>query len=411
MRLSKLYPIIWKEIKDMLRDYRTLVVIAVMPIIMMPLMSLASIYVPGLQMVVVCLVDEDNSMTTLGGQRLGSINLTTTLVHALESNGYIVQQNKCGGYDIRVLIRPGFTRNLTNLKVRAVVEIERVLGVERAVDAENLIRAVVGWFSTVVSQARIEYLASKAGIEVNPAAVRDPVGTESRVVGPGGAPVQPGEDIRVWLARVMAFGLLFVTTPSIGYITDSVVGEKERRTLEALLVTPTGPRALIVGKAFATSIVGLAVSVGDAMGVLLFFGLPSLVRGVNILYYLTPAMLVTHVMAVYLSVLASLALILPVLVRVGSYRASQAVSLVVMSVASVIFFASLYADITKLPQPASSALLLLPYTAAVAMLKSVVMGDIASTIIYALLALGISVGLIVLSALIFDEEKAVYSKT
>ncbi len=409
--MSKLYPIIWKEIKDMLRDYRTLVVIAVMPVIMMPLMSLASVYVPGLQIVTVCVIDEDNSLTTLGGQRVGSVNLTTAIVRALENNGFIVQEDSCGGYDIRVLIRSGFTQNLTDLTVRAVVEVERVIGVQRAVDAENIIRSVVSWFSAVVSQARIEYLASKAGIEVNPAAVRDPVGTEARVVGPGGAPVQPGEDIRVWLARVMAFGLLFVTTPSIGYITDSVVGEKERRTLEALLVTSVGPRALIVGKAFAASIVGLVVSIGDVMGVLLFFGLPSLVRGVNILSYLTPAMLLAHVVAVYISVLASLALILPVLVRVGSYRASQAVSLVVMSAASIIFFASLYADITKLPQPASSALLLLPYTAAVAMLKSVVMGDLVSSVMYALTALGVSAGLIGLSALIFDEEKAVYSKT
>lgn len=409
--MSRLYPIIWKEIKDMLRDYRTLVVIAVMPVIMMPLMSLASVYVPGLQLVTVCVVDEDNSLTVLGGQRIGSVNLTTAIVQALENNGFLVQEGGCGGYDIRVIIGPGFTQNLTNLTVRGVVVVERIIGVQRAVDAENVIRSVIGWFSAVVSQARIEYLASVAGVKVDPAAVRDPVGTEARVVGPGGAPVQPGEDIRVWLARVMAFGLIFVTTPSIGYITDSVVGEKERRTLEALLVTPVGPKALIVGKAFAASIVGLTVSIGDVMGVLLFFGLPSLVKGVNILSYLTPSMLVAHVIAVYISVLASLALILPVLVRVGSYRASQAVSLAVMSIASVIFFASLYADVTKLPQPASSALLLLPYTAAVAMLKSVVMGDLASSVMYALSALGVSGGLIGLSALIFDEEKAVYSKT
>ncbi len=418
--MSKLYPIIWKELRDMIRDVRTLVLIASLPLIVMPLMSISSIYMQQLQVSTVLIVDEDHSYAYI--PFLGNIStkdIIMNISYLLRINGFqskiiekgVITAHKEYEYDLLVIIPKGFINNLTSFTLKAYVVIKKVVGSPRADIAESIINYVLGDFSRKVSRAKVKYLATLAKIKITPESVLEPLGIITTIVKPTGTPASPGEEFKIRLARLMAFSLIFVTTPSIAYINDSIVGEKERKTIEALLATPIPRYSLILGKVFTASIVGLIAGLSDALSLILFFVIPSILYGFNILSYLTPNLIAIHVVAVYLSIFTSLAIITPIIIRSGSYRASHVASLTVVSLASIVFFMALYVDIDKLILVARYALYAIPYTHAVLMIKNAVLGTITDVLIHALIITIISLALLLLAIKLFSDERIIYSKT
>ncbi|RLG87694.1 MAG: hypothetical protein DRO18_02835 [Thermoprotei archaeon] len=415
--MNKVYPVIWKELRDMLRDIRTLTLIASLPLIIMPLMGLSTVYMQQLQVSNVVVVDEDLSSINMPGLgNISSHDLVTKLRELLILNGFNVTIYNGSlpdsvTYDLVVKIPKGFMHNISTFTLKAYIVITKVLGSPKADFAETVVNYALSDFSKLITKAKIKYLSTLANVSVNVDVVLEPISIISTVVKPTGAPATPEEEFRVNLARLMAFSLIFVTTPSIAYINDSIVGEKERKTIEALLATPIPRYSIIVGKVFTASIIGLIAGLSDAISLLLFFTLPSLVYGVNVFAYMTPELIAVHVIAVYLSIFTSLAIITPIIIRSGSYRASHVASLTVMSLASIVFFMALYTDIDKLVESIRYLLYLIPYTHAVLMIKNVVLGYIANTITHGLIIALISLSLIALAIKLFSDERIIYSKT
>ena len=404
----------------MIRDVRTLLVIASLPLIIMPFMSLSSLYLQQIQVSNVIIIDKDCSNSSLPGfGTISSSYVVHLMAEKLRENKFNVYLVTCSNesvplpkkYDLVVTIPKGFVSNLTSLTNASIIKVNKVIGSSRADVAVNIINNVLADIASNVSKGKIRLLARLAHVKVVADVVLYPIRMVMGMVTPSGAPATYAEELRTRLARIMAFSLLFVTTPSIAYITDSIVGEKERRTIEALLATPVPRYALVIGKVFTASVIGLIAGLSDALGLLIFFILPSIVYGMNVISYLTPSLIVTHVAAVYLSVFTSLAIIVPIIIRSGSYRASYAASLTVISLASVVFFISLFVNISSLPTPIRELLYVVPYTHAVIMIKQVVFGNLVRVLTHALVIVGESVALIGLAIKLFNDEKIIYSKT
>lgn len=410
MRRS-LYPVVWKELRDMARDIKTLVAISLLPLLMMPLMGVTSIYVQTLQQGVAVVINEDPGTLTIGNATFSTDDLANSIVAALKSKGFKVLNHSVKSYDIMIIIPKGFRANLSSLTRVALIRIVKSVGSAKSNEGENAVQSVLGSFARKVAEAKVRYLGTLAGKPVTPDSVLNPIVYTTVLVGPSGTAVSVEESFRVMLGRILAFSLVFVTTPSIAYITDSVVGEKERKTFEALLATPVPRWSLVIGKTLSASVIGLITGLADAVGLLLFFALPSMTYGVNLFSLLTPGLMAAHVSAVYLSVLASLALILPIVIRSGSYRVAQAFSLAIISIASVVFFISLYADINALTPPLKYALYVIPYSHAVGMIKQSVLGEVGQAAIHALVIIAEIGVLLALAVKLFSEEKIIYSKT
>ncbi len=410
MRRS-LYPVVWKELRDMARDIKTLVAISLLPLLMMPLMGITSIYVQTLQQGVAVVINEDPGTLTIGNATFSTNDLANSIVAALKSKGFRVLNHSVKSYDIMIIIPKGFRANLSSLTRVALIRIVKSVGSAKSNEGENTVQSVLGSFARKVAEAKVKYLGTLAKKPVTPDSVLNPIVYTTVLVGPSGTTVSVEESFRVMLGRILAFSLVFVTTPSIAYITDSVVGEKERKTFEALLATPVPRWSLVIGKTLSASVIGLITGLADAVGLLLFFALPSMTYGVNLFSLLTPGLMIAHVSAVYLSVLASLALILPIVIRSGSYRVAQAFSLAIISVASVVFFISLYADINALTAPLRYTLYVIPYSHAVGMIKRSVLGEVNQAAIHALVIIAEIGVLLALAVKLFSEEKIIYSKT
>ena len=319
--MGKLYPVMWKELKSMIRDVRTLLVISMLPLIIMPLMGLSSLYLQQYQQGIVVAIDEDRSWAIIGRYNISSSELLTRIVNALKENNFVVRVLKTSEearglyYDLEVIIPSGFVKNASSFTEVAYVKIIKTVGSVKAYDADRIVQNELAFYSRYISQAKTYYLANLSDITVSADSILNPIKVVIGVVGPGGVAASPAEEFRSYLARIMAFSLIFVTTPSIAYITDSIIGEKERRTFEAVLATPLPRHSLLLGKVLSTSLVGLVASVSDAIGLILFFVLPSLAYGVNVLTYLTPDLVAIHIIGVYVSILASLALVLPAMIE------------------------------------------------------------------------------------------------
>jgi len=408
---GSLYPVVWKELRDMARDIKTLVAISLLPLLMMPLMGVTSIYVQTLQQGVAVVINEDPGTLTIGNATFSTNDLANSIVAALKSKGFRVLNHSVRSYDIMIIIPKGFRANLSSFTKVALIKIVKSVGSAKSNEGENAVQSVLGSFARKVAEAKVRYLGVLAGKPVTPDSVLNPIVYTTVLVGPSGTAVSVEESFRVMLGRILAFSLVFVTTPSIAYITDSVVGEKERKTFEALLATPVPRWSLVIGKTLSASVIGLITGLADAVGLLLFFALPSMTYGVNLFSLLTPGLMAAHVSAVYLSVLASLALILPIVIRSGSYRVAQAFSLAIISVASVVFFISLYADINALTPPLRYVLYVIPYSHAVGMIKQSVLGEASQAAIHALVIIAEIGVLLALAVKLFSEEKIIYSKT
>lgn len=89
-------------------------------------------------------------------------------------------------------------------------------------------------------------------------------------------------DIGIMLISMILPGMLviFLSAGSMGVVTESIAGEKERGTIAALLVTPIKRSELALGKAAALSIASLASGFSSFIGVIV--ALPSMMAGVEL---------------------------------------------------------------------------------------------------------------------------------
>jgi len=409
--VNSVYVVVWKELKDMLRDIRTLAAIAFLPLLILPLMSLTSIYAQGLQPGYVALINYDKTSGSVGGVNITSEDILEEISKALEKNGLHVIYGASANVDATIIIKEGFVKNLTSLTERARLEIIKTLGSSKADQVENIVLNLVNDLNFRLASLKVIELSNIAGLNVSVGSILRPVEAQVSVVGVGGAPVSYEEALKVYISRFLSFSLIFVTTPSTAYITDSVIGEKERKTLEALLSTPVPRYALIIGKVVSTSLIGLLTGFTNALGLLLFAYVPSLIYGINLFYLIPGGVMLAHFIAIYFSVLSSLALVTPAVIRSGSYRAAQASSMIIISVATIVFFISLYVDIEQLSSVFKWLLYLIPYTHASLFIKFVALDMLREALTHLTILLLVIAGLMYVSIKLFNEERIIYGKT
>ncbi|MEM4672903.1 MAG: ABC transporter permease subunit, partial [Sulfolobales archaeon] len=273
LRLEEMFKplkaIFWKEFLELVRDYRTLLVLTLMPLLSMPLIGFMMVSLQQVGVPVVEIIMQDQSYGILNGTKYTADQILSYVENFLEQRGIKVLVNETSGasIDLMIVIPQDFTANLTSLTSQAYLVIYQVPGSSNAGKALNEVYALARDLSSKFSVLKIEYLSSLSGLSnVDPLAVRDPVSVNlAGFIAPSGAGISPSEAWRIFVARMIAFSFLFVATPAITYIVDSILGEKERKTLEILLSTPIKRTHMIFGKLFASSLIGLIAALVDVL--------------------------------------------------------------------------------------------------------------------------------------------------
>lgn len=404
--MRDLRAIIRKEILELVRDYRTLLTLSLFPLATMPLIALLITSLQVIQVPSVLIINQDNSSGVLGDANFTSPEIISLIREGLVNNGVrVFTEKNTSSIDLIVIIPDGFTRNLTLLDSQAVIQVYQVPGSSASDRAYSALASVVSDLSRRISDLKIKYLGELASVNItNPNAVRDPVVIGvSGYIAPSGQSISYEEAFKIFVSRILVFSLIFVSTPATTYIVDSILGEKERKTLEILLSTPISRRYLIIGKVFASSLVGLFAALIDMLAIILFFVILSSSYGARIM--IDTNLLVLTGVVVYLTTLATLAIALPLIIRSSTMRTAQIISSIVTIASSMIFLSVLFVDFYSLPRETKYLLSIVPYTDSVLVIQYFAFGETMYSVIHLAIMILIILSLILLSLKLLNEEK------
>lgn len=232
--------IIYKEVIHARRDSTAIMFALLMPLIQMTI--LGSAIDTNVRQLPTVVYDQNNSTDSrIFLDRLRNTD-TFRIIRLVDSDQELNQELISGRAKVGVKIPVNYARRLLNGENAQILIL---------VDGSD--SAIAGQAVNVAAQVGLRESLARLGIdtqfsiEVRPKVMFNPASRSPNFFLPG----------------LMAVLLLFVTTMLTAF---SVVREKERGTLEQLLVTPVQPLALMLGKITPYFVLGLI-----EMGVILFF--------------------------------------------------------------------------------------------------------------------------------------------
>jgi len=403
-RSSALRTVIWKELIDIGRDRRALALMILIPLVGLPLMALIASGLSSAQVVTVYFAVLDNKSYPIVNW-LSSQLRQDALQQGLNLNITISSAPPSGVYDVEVIVPYGFYDNLSKLDGVAVMIVRSMVGNYASQEVTSLISSIVSQLSNQIVVERVEELAKLANVSIVPSQLLNPIQLSSGYYLPSGAVATQQQVQLSFSVRLLEFSLFFVVNPAIVLVTDSFLGEKERKTLEVLLSSPIPKESLVLGKLTSAAVMGFIIALADSGGVIIYF---LMLAGYGL--RLTPTLLMLNLVDAAVLVFMTSALVTPIILRSPSIRAAQASSYAVMMVALGIYFSALFVNVQSLPTFLKVLLLAIPFTEASTALTSFVLGQAALTTVYIAIMLGFSAAFTIAAFKALDVEKLITSK-
>ncbi len=414
----KIRVILWKEFIDLSRDWRTLISTILLPLLVLPLLGFMAFTLTREQVTQIIVVVEDESRVRLSNYTFTSSNFTEVLYDIADKNNAVVisgcnysklvEDNPY--FDVVVIVPKGFIVNATSFNSTALLKIIVRVGSAKTNEALGIIRRAVEEFNNLLGKVKVEYLARLARVRVDYDSIRSPVRLSTpEYAGIGGRPASIVDELRAYTAKILMFALLFIAPPISSFTSDTIIGEKERKTLESLLVTPIPHTELLVGKIFAASILGALAALADVVGVLGYFYTLTLSYG-GVLPFIDPQLVLVHSLVVFMTSLLTASIVMPLVLRSKTIRGAQASATAITSIAMIVYFAVLFVDIPKLPLTILAVLYLIPFTHPALIVYNYVNGQLLQALVHAIVTVAASLVLIALSAKMFKPEKILTSQ-
>jgi len=403
-RSSALRTVIWKELIDIGRDRRALALMILIPLVGLPLMALIASGLSSAQVVTVYFAVLDNKSYPIVNWFSSQLR-QDALQQGLNLNITISSAPPSGVYDVEVIIPYGFYENLSKLDGVAVMIVRSMVGNYASQEVTSLISSIVSQLSNQIVVERVEELAKLANVSIVPSQLLNPIQLSSGYYLPSGAAATQQQVQLSFSVRLLEFSLFFVVNPAIVLVTDSFLGEKERKTLEVLLSSPIPKESLVLGKLTSAAVMGFIIALADSGGVIIYF---LMLAGYGL--RLTPTLLMLNLVDAAVLVFMTSALVTPIILRSPSIRAAQASSYAVMMVALGIYFSALFVNVQSLPTFLKVLLLAIPFTEASTALTSFVLGQAALTTVYIAIMLGFSAAFTIAAFKALDVEKLITSK-
>lgn len=416
--MRKIKVILWKEFIDLSRDWRTIISTILLPLIILPLLGLMAFTLTREQVTQIIIIDEDQEIVVIGNNTISSMNLTSIIesianernIAVVLASNYTKAVKENPYFDVVLVIPKGFIWNATSLNDTAWLRVFIRIGSAKAADALKAIRDAIERFNYVLGRMKVEYLSKLARIKVSYESIRSPVKLSiPEYTGIGGKPASIVDELRAYTAKILMFALLFIAPPISSFISDTIIGEKERKTLESLLATPVPRLQLLAGKMFAATILGALAALADVIGVIGYFYILTLSYG-GIIPFLDLQLILVHSIVVFMTSLLTASMVLPLVLRSKTMRGAQASSTAITSIAMIVYFAVLFVDIPKLPPLILSILYLIPFTHPALVVYNYVNDQVLQALIHALITITISMLLMITSTKLFQSEKILSSK-
>ncbi len=242
MNLIRLYAVARKEFRQLVRDWRTLFILAILPAVLLLIFGYALSY--DIKNVPLAILDHDRTPTSrsLIQSMLGAESFA--LAGYIERDADIAPLLDEGRADVVLVIPKGFGADVargTEPRVQALLDGSNAM---KATTALSYLQAHITEFGTNVMLD----VAQRMGMPLS----GTPVSTEPRIW------YNPELRSSMFLVPgLMVFVLMVSATTSTAL---AVVKEKERNTIEQILVSPVNATELILGKTLPYLIVAMCAA-------------------------------------------------------------------------------------------------------------------------------------------------------
>jgi ABC-2 type transport system permease protein len=396
--------IIWKELLDLSRDKRTLAAMILIPFIGLPAIALLASGLTYAQTTTVYIEVLDKNSTDIA-RFISSQLISYADSNGLKVNVTISDSSPTNVYNILLIIPKGFYNNISSINGVGVVYLKSLVGSVQSNEIESLIESILGQIEGNIVIGRVQKLSNISGIKLNATNFLNPINIFTGYYLPSGKPATTSQVELSFSARLLEFSLFFVANPAIVFMGDSILGEKERKTLETLISTPAPKTAIIVGKMFASIVIGLITAIADSLGVIIYLSMIAqgglrLTAGLVLVTFSVSAMLV----------IMTAAIITPIVLRSSSVKSAQAMSYLIMMVALAIYFSTLFVDIQRLPSFIEAILLIIPFTHAALAISNYVLGQYLDMVLNFLVMIAFTLLGVYISIKAFDSERLIIAK-
>ncbi len=244
--MKTIWCILQKELLSTVRDRRAMISSLLIPLLILPVVML------GLPLALGGLFEREQATSTQVGV-LGLEHLNQTLKTTLEQQNLTLVATAnpqsdvlAGTYDVALEIPINFNTAL-NTNTASLKLFSKKGNIKSELNSGKIQGAIEEYRQTLVKQHLLE-----AGLDEN---ILEPISIEA-IDASSKAEKSSGQ-----LAWLIPF-FIAIWTLTGGQVTaiDATAGEKERGTLESLLVTPVRRIDIVLGKFFATMFFGLAAS-------------------------------------------------------------------------------------------------------------------------------------------------------
>jgi ABC-2 type transport system permease protein len=408
------YVILRKDLKELVRNKRALALVTIMPLLLFSALGILSNYSLTKTPTVITVVNEDKGYGSVNyGQQavdlIQQYGSSVDLVMVNESSFPIAQQLVRNGQAVlSVLIPQDFSYLLNQSYGTPNITIYTSSGGTKTQVASQIVDDAFGQISNYIRYHRVQLIAGdNASSILNPITVQY---QEFIVKNPFNTTISTP-----YGGILPALIVLLAVETNVGLIVDSLIGEKERKTLEMLMVTPVSRWGIIIGKTLAVLSVSLLSAIAILVGIILdisltFSGLaasitPQQIRivpleGVALVAILAATVAITQLITAAMSAYAT-----------NTKEANASIGLV-MSLPVVSMYPLLFSSLSSLPPLAQVFMYLLPFTYSYLLLNDTLIGPASLfDVVYILALVAYTLGLFWITVKLYGREAVIVGGT
>ena len=251
MNFGRIRAIAAKELKDALRDRRTILAMIVIPIIVLPVLMFLPAFLasPERNPVRIAVIQSDNTSDDF----LASLASNQIHIVRIGRDENITKLIQNGDYELGMGLPHDFSRILEAPDQTATITIFVDQSSARGTIALSLVQDAITKYTNRIVSERL----AKTGL---PPEALTPIQTDVHAVTVTGAGA-------IFLAILLPLFLgIYAVTGAMYFIMDTTAGEKERKTLEALLTMPATRTEIVLGKFLIAVLIALVSALLAILG-------------------------------------------------------------------------------------------------------------------------------------------------
>jgi ABC-type Na+ efflux pump permease subunit len=253
MNIARIRAIAAKELKDALRDRRTILAMIVIPILVLPILMFLPTFLasPERNPVRIAVIQSDNTSDDFVAT-VASGQIRIVRVDRNENMTKLIQN---GDYELGMTLPQDFSRIFQGPDQTATITIFVDQSSARGAIALSLVEDAITKYSNKIVSERL----ASTGL---PPEALTPIETELRSVSATGMGA-------IFLTILLPLFLgIYAITGAMYFVMDTTAGEKERKTLEALLTMPATRTEIVLGKFLIAVLIALVSSALAILGMM-----------------------------------------------------------------------------------------------------------------------------------------------